>query len=138
VKPLEITFEVGCDAERAFALWTERAAVWWPPGHTVSGDPVAIVFEPGGRIFERTGTGEEHDWGRVTRWEPPRRLAYTWHLRQDPAAATEVEITFTPQGEGTRVEIVHGGWAAPEQRDRNERGWGGLLPAYREAVTRLT
>ena len=79
--------------------------------------------------------GEEHDWGRVLAWEPPHRLAYSWHLRQDRADATEVEITFAAAGEGTAVVIVHRGWErlgarGPELRERNVRGWAGLLPAY--------
>ena len=36
-----------------------------------------------GRIYERTPAGTEHDWGEVTVWEPPARLAYLWHLRPD-------------------------------------------------------
>ena len=65
----------------------------------------------GGRIYERTGDGTEHDWGEVTVWQPPERLAYLWHLGRERADATEVEIRFVAQGTGaTRVEIEHRGW----------------------------
>ena len=91
-----------------------------------------MTFEPrpGGRIFERTPAGEEHDWGEVLEWEPPRRLAYLWHLRQDRADATRVEITFAAADEdGTAVTIVHSGWErlgarGADLRERNQRGWG--------------
>jgi uncharacterized protein YndB with AHSA1/START domain len=96
-----------------------------------------VCFEPraGGRIFERAPGGEEHEWGAVIIWEPPRRLVYSWHLRQDRADATEVEITFAAEGEGTAVTIVHRGWErlgarGPELRERNTKGWAGLLPHY--------
>src|SRR5262249_43002769 len=71
-----------------------------------------VTFEPrpGGRIYERTPGGREHDWGEVLAWEPPRRLVYLWHLRFDRADATEVEVTFTPVEGGTRVRIEHRGW----------------------------
>jgi len=76
------------------------------------GDPDAVVLEPhaGGRIYERTHDGREVDWGEITAWEPPRRLAYLWHIRRDRLDATDVEITFTDRGDGTtRVEIIHSG-----------------------------
>jgi uncharacterized protein YndB with AHSA1/START domain len=140
-EPIVHEFTVTCAPERAFALWAERTSLWWPPGHSVSGAPDAVVFEPraGGRIFERAPGGEEHDWGEVRVWQPPRRLVYTWHLRQDRADATEVEITFTAAGEGTAVAIVHRGWErlgarGPGLRERNIRGWAGLLPHYLAAV----
>ena len=99
-----------------------------------------MTFEPraGGRIFERTPAGEEHDWGEVLEWDPPRRLAYRWHLRQDREDATRVEISFAPAAEGTAVTIVHSGWErlgarAAELRERNIRGWSGLLEHFRGA-----
>ena len=96
-EPLVHEFPVACSVEHAFDVWAVRTGMWWPAAHSVSGSPEAVVFEPraGGRIFERAPGGEEHDWGRVVAWEPPRRLVYTWHLRQDRADATEVEISFT-------------------------------------------
>jgi uncharacterized protein YndB with AHSA1/START domain len=139
--PVVHEFTVGCPPEHAFRVWAERTSMWWPASHSVSGAPEAVVLEPraGGRIYERAAGGDEHDWGRVLAWEPPRRLVYSWHLRQDAADATEVEITFARAGSGTVVRIVHSGWErlgakGPELRERNVRGWAGLLPHYIKAT----
>jgi uncharacterized protein YndB with AHSA1/START domain len=138
IEPLELAFMVACGPEHAFDVWASRTSLWWPHGHSVSGEPgLTVTIEPraGGRIFERTPAGVEHDWGEVLVWEPPHRLAYLWHLRFDRADATEVDVTFAPADEGTAVTIVHRGWErlggkGPERRERNERGWAGLLPHY--------
>jgi uncharacterized protein YndB with AHSA1/START domain len=139
IEPLRLRFDV----EHAFATWAQRTSMWWPSSHTVAGEAgVEIVFEPavGGRIFERAPDGREADWGTILAWEPPRRLVYSWHLRQDRADATEVEIRFdaAPEG-GTIVTIEHRGWdrlggRGPDRRTANERGWAGLLPHYVAAV----
>ena len=76
--PLRLSFEVRCSAAHAFDVWTTRTSLRWPRSHTVSeaaGLEVVIEGRPGGRIFERPPGGGEHDWGEVTRWEPPRRPA---------------------------------------------------------------
>ena len=139
IEPLRFSFQVDCAAEHAFDVWTTRIATWWPTSHSVSADPgLHIVLEPrvGGRIFERTPAGVEHEWGEITLWEPPRRLGYLWHLRRDRADATEVEITFVVDGAtATRVEIEHRGWErlgaqGPGWREANKGGWGGLLPHF--------
>ena len=139
IEPIRLTFEVRCPPDHAFAVWTRDIDRWWPADHTVTGtNDLLVVLEPrpGGRIYERTPHGIEHDWGEVTRWEPPRRLGYLWHLRRDRAEATEVDITFADAGEGrTRVEIAHSGWEAlgaegQTWRDRNHGGWGTLLPWF--------
>jgi len=140
--PLLVSFEVACPVDHAFTVWTSGIGTWWPRDHTVTGDPgLRVVMESGvgGRIFERTADGAEHDWGEVTAWNPPERLAYRWHLRQDPAEATDVEIRFRAEGGSTRIEIVHRGWerlgdSADEKRDRNRVGWSSLVPHYVAAV----
>lgn len=138
-EPIRISLRLTCPPERAFSLWTDGVSLWWPPAHTVSGDPgTEVVFEAakGGRIFERTAGGEEIDWGRILVWEPSARLVYSWHLRADETDATEVDIGFSalPDG-GCQLEIVHRGWErlgarGPDWRDRNRRGWAGLLPHF--------
>jgi uncharacterized protein YndB with AHSA1/START domain len=53
-----------------------------------------------------------------------------------PNEATEVEVTFTEQPDGTTdVAIEHRGWDALEaagqpRRDRNEAGWKGVIPLF--------
>ena len=141
--PLEITFTVACAPARAFNIWTARTSLWWPTGHSVSADPdLVITFEPwpGGRVFECTSNGVEHDWGEILDWEPPHRLRYLWHLRRDRSDATEVEILFAAEADGTLVTIVHRGWerlgaAGPEWRDRNRQGWAGVLPHFEQACS---
>jgi uncharacterized protein YndB with AHSA1/START domain len=143
IEPIEIAFDVACSPAHAFDTWARRTSTWWPTSHSVSTERGLIVtFEPrvGGRIYERTPGGDEHDWGRVLAWEPPARIVYSWHLRADAADATEVEIRFEPaQGGGTRVEIQHRGWerlgeAAASRRDGNNTGWSSLLPHFIDAV----
>jgi uncharacterized protein YndB with AHSA1/START domain len=141
--PLLMTFEVACSAEHAFTTWTTRIGSWWPTDHTVTArDDLTVVLqgEAGGRIYERTADGQEHDWGEVTLWQPPSRLRYLWHLRRDRSDATEVDIRFVPQGEAsTRVEIEHRGWErlgadADAWRERNRQGWQSLLPHFTHAI----
>jgi uncharacterized protein YndB with AHSA1/START domain len=143
MEPLELAFRVECSVEDAFDLWARRTSLWWPSGHSVSAQPgLTVTFEPrsGGRIYERTPGGEEHEWGEVLVWEPPNRLAYLWHLRFDRSDATEVEVAFAPSDDGTAVTIVHRGWerlgaAAEARRERNRKGWSGVLEHYRAACT---
>jgi uncharacterized protein YndB with AHSA1/START domain len=140
---LELEFDVAAPVPHAFDVWTSRIDLWWPRDHTVSRDAAAtIVFEPrpGGRIFERTPDGAEHAWGEVLEWEPPNRLVYLWHLMFDRSQATEVEVTFAPQGDATAVRIRQTGWeglgaAGAERRERTRAGWGAVVAHYLPAAS---
>jgi uncharacterized protein YndB with AHSA1/START domain len=134
-----MSFDVACSAEHAFHAWTSGIDAWWPRDHKASGDPSSVVVlqgAVGGRIYERTSSGVEHDWGEVTVWEPPVRLAYRWHLGRDADTATDVDVTFVSSGAGaTTVAIEQRGWeqfgrAAEQRRDRNSLGWQQVIPYY--------
>jgi uncharacterized protein YndB with AHSA1/START domain len=142
IPPLVVELVVDAEPDHAFEVWVARTALWWPAGHTVSGDPAAIVFEPrvSGRIFERGPDGAEHDWGEVLAWEPPARLRYLWHLFFDRAEATVVEITFRATDGGTLVRLEQTGWDAlgDEGRSRRERtiaGWATVTDRYHHHLT---
>ncbi len=148
-EPLQLSFDVACSVEHAFAVWTSAINTWWPRDHTLTNSPdVAVVLERrvGGRIYERAADGTEHDWGEVTVWDPPRRLAYLWHLGQQREAATDVDIRFHPGeaagGKVTRIEIEHTGWERLGTREdalrqQNRIGWDSLLPRFLSAVTEI-
>jgi hypothetical protein len=135
-QPLVVEFEVGVAPGRAFELWTERTALWWPASHTMSGDPEQITFEPraGGRIVEHA-SGAEHAWGEVLVWDPPTRLRCLWHPFFDRAEATELEITFGPTDAGTSVRLEQRGFErlgekGAQRRDRTSGAWAVVGAAF--------
>jgi uncharacterized protein YndB with AHSA1/START domain len=141
---------VSAPPERAFAFFAERFDAWWPRGHHIgAADMLQAVIEPrtGGRWYERGTDGSTCEWGEVLAWEPPHRLVLSWHIGcdwtydPDPAHASEVAVTFTPEGGGTRVELVHRGFERHGAGGDKLResvagagGWGGLLGLYAEAL----
>ena len=141
---LRKTIEVGAPPERAFRLFTDGMAQWWPLATHSVGEERAetVVFEPGegGRILERTLDGEEHLWGTVTAWEPPGRVVFTWHPGRTADTGQEVEVTFEPTERGTRVELVHTGWEhlgdrAAATYANYDRGWDPVFERFGAAAT---
>lgn len=71
----------------------------------------------------------------------PQRFVLEWKVNPDAAAPTEIEVTFTAEGDGTRVEILHRGWerlgeAGPEARASYSEGWIGVLDCFAGATER--
>lgn len=138
---LVMEVEVACAADHAFDVWTRHVDQWWPKNHSQSGAAeLTVTIEPGvgGRIYERTDDGTEHDWGEVLTWDPPRELRYMWHIASTRDAATEVQVTFQESGGATTVRVNHRGWdqfggEADDRRAQNRLGWGEVLPLFVEA-----
>lgn len=142
--PLVNSVTVRRDQATAFDLWVRRPSTWWPvKGHSKFGEAVtAVVIEPhvDGRIYERSIHGETRDWGRITAWDPPRSMSFTWHIYGEPEDATDVEVTFEDTGQGeTKVTLVHSGWErlgdrAVALRRANITGWTTVLNAFSSAA----
>jgi uncharacterized protein YndB with AHSA1/START domain len=136
---------------RAFDLFVNRMADWWPKGRTIGKSPhVAVVVEPrvGGQWFERDAEGNETHWGKVLTWEPPNRVVLAWQINRewvyDADLITEVELTFVPaEGGGTIVTLEHRnlerfGKDAAEHADKLRNGWPGKLGEYAKLVDSQT
>jgi uncharacterized protein YndB with AHSA1/START domain len=125
--------------ERTFRLFTEEIGKWWPlkEGFSFGGGRAAEIYlegREGGRFFERFTDGEEFDVGVVTTYAPPARIVFTWKATEWDAA-TEVEVRFSPEQDGTRVDLEHRGWErtgarARDQRDRYDGGWNRVLACF--------
>jgi hypothetical protein len=133
VAPVRKEIEVPCRPDQAFRLFTEEIAQWWPlHSHSISGDRArgcAIEPRPGGEFYEIDGDGRRQVWGTVRVWEPPGRLAFTFHPGRDAANAGTVEVRFAPSGNGSRVTLEHHGWEllgeqAIAMRQSYDHGWG--------------
>lgn len=142
---LRKTVRVASPPAEAFRLFTESIGTWWPLAtHSVEEENAeTVVFETGigGRIYERSLAGGVHHWGTVLEWEPPSRFVCTWHPSRGPSTAQRLEIRFLPNGDGTRVELVHTGWEAlgplaPARRDGYDSGWDYILRDRFAAVAR--
>jgi uncharacterized protein YndB with AHSA1/START domain len=114
IAPVVRTIDVNAPPARAFELFTQHMGRWWPVGRTVGKNPHAeVILEPhvGGRWFEVDAEGVETSWGKVLAWEPPGRAVLAWQLNSqwtyDPDFVTEVELSFSPEGGGTRVTLEH-------------------------------
>lgn len=135
--PLVVEFVVDASPAHAFDVWTGRIATWWPPSHTVSGDPASITIEPraGGLVVEAGAHGTEHTWGEVLAWEPPGRLRLLWHLFFDRDEATEVDVRFLAESGHTRVRIEQTGWdrlghTGPPRRERSGAAWASITTHF--------
>jgi len=142
--PVRRSIFVKASPEHAFKVFTSGFDRWWPKTHSVGAAPQkAALIEPraGGRWYEVGEDGSETQWGMVMIWEPPRRLVLVWSVdadwKCDPELHTEVEVRFTPEGDGVRVDLEHRnleafGPRAEEVRAKidNPNGWGGLLKMF--------
>lgn len=140
IDPIEKSFTLPADPETAFRRYTAEMGEWWPLySHSVFDEEAdTIVCEPGvgGRIYERSSKGDISEWGRVSVWTPPERLAFTWYPGREPALGQLVEMRFEAVDLGTRVRLVHSGWetlgpAGPVVRDGYDAGWEPVIACLR-------
>jgi uncharacterized protein YndB with AHSA1/START domain len=125
-KPPEVSFRVFC----------EEIGQWWPKGPSFGGrDLKNVVIEGrvGGRFFETYVDGGEFEIGRVTTYQPPAVVAFSWRApswNKD----TQVEVRFHPEGAGTRINLEHSGWEQEakigESRKGYDGGWEMILGLY--------
>ncbi len=137
--PIERSVSVSWEPDAAFRRFTADFATWWPSSsHSIGGKRVKqIAFETrvGGRIYEELLDGRRFQWGTLTAWDPPRRVAFTWHPSRDESVAQDVEVRFVPEGTGTKVVLISKGWERLGERASRERkgysiGWGSVLATY--------
>lgn len=142
--------------EDAFDVFTREIDAWWKTGpkFRVAGKRRGRLFFEGGlggRLFETfevaSGT-RTFEVGKVTAWDPPRRMELEWRISNfAPDEKTTVEVTFEAMGEGTMVTVRHRGWASLRKGHPARHGlegaafarsigmwWGELMTSLREHV----
>jgi uncharacterized protein YndB with AHSA1/START domain len=142
---------VKASVDRAFDVFANGFDSWWPREHHIGKSPMKraiIEAKTGGRCYTEQMDGTDCPWGSVLVWDPPARLVIAWQITHewqfepDLARSSEVEITFTPEPDGsTRVQLEHrhferhgAGAAAMKAGVDSPNGWGGLLALYAREV----
>ena len=127
-------------ADIAFKLFCEQIGQWWPKGPSFGGKiPIDMIIEGcvGGRFYQVYSDGTEFEIGRVTAYQPPSIVAFTWRAPSWDAT-THVEVRFVAEGSATRVDLSHGGWEQTEKvlefRKNYDGGWDVMLGHYQSFV----
>jgi uncharacterized protein YndB with AHSA1/START domain len=145
--PVRKSVTVPAAPQRAFELFTAHIHEWWPLAtHSVGGaDAASVAFGDGvgGVIVETLADGTTSVWGTITCWEPPGRVAFSWHAGTAEAEATRVEVTFTQDGPGsTVVRLVHSGWEGradgASAREGYDSGWNPVISRFAAAAAGQT
>jgi len=111
--------EINADVDKVFSAYVEKINDWWPRQGKSNRytwapegvEPKDILFEAkvGGRYYERFADGSEFVIGKITEYEPPSKLSYTWQGRDWPGDSL-IEVRFEPSGEGTLLSLTHSGF----------------------------
>ena len=150
-----VSVSVAVTQATAFEVFTRETDLWWRrgPRFRFGRRPGVLSFEPslGGRLFEsfpsESGT-HVREVGRVTVWEPPSRLVFTWrNVNFADDESTEVEVVFVSTETGTLVTVQHRGWGALPGDHPARHGlegpafsrmmgmwWGELMTGMREFI----
>jgi uncharacterized protein YndB with AHSA1/START domain len=112
-----VAMRVRAEPQRAFDAFTQEISQWWRPNsmfHFTPRSPGVVSFEDtgaNGRLVETLPNGKVFEIGKIRVWEPPARLVVGWRQATfQPGQDTEVEVTFEPVGEETRITVIHSGW----------------------------
>lgn len=140
MEPLTVTADTGsieremsiaARPETVFAYFIdpERIVRWM--GTTAELDPT-----PGG-TFRIDYNGKDIARGEFVEVDSPRRVVFTWGWEasgdETPPGSSTVEVTLTPDGDGTRVHLRHSGLKA-EAVDGHAVGWDQFLPTLVEVA----
>lgn len=140
-EPIRRTIAVPWNQGAAFERFTSHFGEWWPRySHSIGGKRVKrVVFEcrVGGLIYEQHHDGTRMLWGKVTAFDPPSRVAFTFHPSLQESDAQLIEVRFLAEGVGTRVELVSSGWEKMGKRAQRAYGayrlnWGAALDRFAE------
>lgn len=112
---LKLTAVFPAAPERVYRAWTSATE--------------HAAFTEAEATFEARVGGKHAAWdgyisGTVLELDPPKRVVLAWRTTEFPedAADSRVELRFTPEGAGTKVEIAHDDIPAG-QGARYEKGW---------------
>ena len=145
IAPVLKSVHVKCDPAHAFAVFTREIGSWWPlETHALHpGTSRGVVWEEraGGEVYEISADGARSHWATVLDWSPPTGFTIAWHVNPEAAAPTEIEVRFSSEAGGTRVDLEHRYWerlgstgATTREGYGSKDGWEAVLARFSVAV----
>ena len=124
-KAIEKVMTIAARPETVFRLLTDpNEYVRW------KGKIAQLEARPGGRFHVDFQNDKDVVDGHFVEVIPSRRVVFTWGWQGSPAVppgSSTVEIDLEPDGEGTRLRLVHRGLPEASLASHTE-GWDYFLP----------
>ena len=131
--PLVCSVMVPVAADQAFEGMTEYIHLWWPVGkYSAFGSGTHPAFGAGS-LYEEAEDGRQYQWARVVQVKHPRLIELSFTMLMDQYPPTRVTIAFEELGTGTKVMLMHDGWApgaAGQEQVAKYGGWAEILGFY--------
>ncbi len=131
---LTLTHTVAAPVDRVFRALTsaDELKKWFcPEGFEVPAVEMDVRVGGEYRIQMQAPDGESYSVsGTIEELSPPDLLTYTWTWDEDEGEEEhESRVTYrlTPEGEGTKIELVHTQLASDESAGRHREGWTGCF-----------
>lgn len=142
---LRLTRRFAAPRERVFDAWTDPLLLsrWWAALQGWETSRAEVDLRPQGRYLlsmHDGASGAVHTVvGEYVEVRRPERLSYTWTWDGEPeemrgSEHTLVLVEFAEEGDGTRVDLTHGGFADERIRDLHGEGWTGCLDKLERRV----
>lgn len=133
--------DIDAAPEAVFDAFTDPQQLpqWWGSSDTYRTFNWEVDLRPGGSYScnaQATAGGDVSTVkGTYLLVDRPHTLVYTWNPSWDAGAETEVRLKFEKTVSGTRLHIVHAGFAGREQSQHaHTQGWTRVLGWLREHV----
>lgn len=122
---IERSFDV--DVETLFKAWTEAEDLkqWWRP----MGDSIVDVkneLKEGGAVEYHVGESGLQIMGTYSEVIPNEKLAYSWVWNMSDEGSESgytLNVTFSTDGEGSKLKVIQEGFSGPEFLKPHEDGW---------------
>jgi len=129
--------------ERVFAAWTdaEQMKRWMGPANFTCLESESDL-RVGGRYRvvmrgippARNGEAPQEITSTVTgeylEVRPPELVRYTWNPTWSPGEQSTVTLRLRDEDGGTRLELLHEGFATNESANNHNHGWNGVLDKF--------
>jgi uncharacterized protein YndB with AHSA1/START domain len=133
--------DIEAPPEAVFDAFTdpEQLTAWWGSADTYRTFNWQVDLRPGGSYScnARATSGGDTSIvkGTYVQVDRPHTLIYTWNPSWDAGGETEVHLKFEKIVSGTRVHILHSGFAGREQSQQGHtHGWTRVLGWLRDHV----
>ncbi len=117
---VDLSIKIDASPSTVFQYFVDPARMLTWMGITVDVDP-----RPGG-VYRVDVSGRDVAAGTFVEVVPDERVVWTWgweHSDDIPPGSSTVEVTLTPDGDGTLVRLRHTGLPDTEEGVSHSRGW---------------